>query len=97
VVAVSDVDGVRRHHGEADILLLDARLPTRELEAITAAADMRRSLEPSEWKPIIFMSVMDRGECRAQLDHFPDRYEWIVKPFEIEALLDLIENTLAEI
>lgn len=97
VIAVSNASGVRQHHGEVDVLVLDARLPTAELAGITAAADIRRSLHQSEWKPIIFMSVMDREDCRDQLDQFPGPYEWIVKPFEIEALIDFIEKRSAEI
>lgn len=95
VIPVADIDGVRQHYEEADVLVLDARLPTGDLEGISVAAELRKQSAPSRWKPIIFMSVHRPDECADNLDEFPGTFDWLVKAFEIELLDQVIKRTLA--
>jgi DNA-binding NtrC family response regulator len=96
VISVADVAGVREHYEEADVLVLDARLPTGDLEGIEVAAELRKQQEQSRWKPIIFMSVHRPDECSEHLDTFPGAFDWLVKAFEIELLDRLIKRALAK-
>lgn len=96
VIPVADIEGVRQHYEEADVLVLDARLPTGDFEGISVAAELRNQADQSRWKPIIFMSVNRPDECAEKLESFPGMYEWLVKAFEIEVLDETIRRALAK-
>lgn len=94
VIDVPDVAGVERHHREADVLVLDVRLPSGDMEGIAVAARLRSQEPKDEWKPMIFISVLRQDECSASLGSFPGPHHWLVKPFEVDCLLRCIENSL---
>ena len=84
--------------GNADALVIDARLPTEALEGLHAAAELvRRGLPHTV--PIIFVSVYseETDKVRNTLAHLPElfgRYVWLEKWFEPQNLVKIIERLL---
>ena len=94
VIAVGTASEIAEHYDQIDIMVLDVRLPTEKAEGIAAADKLRRSNRPQEQRPVIFISVLREEECLRKLENFPGKYYWLVKPFPIEDLDEMIRKAL---
>jgi DNA-binding response OmpR family regulator len=93
VCEADDVNGLREHASNADIWVVDVRLPER-LEGIDAVETLRtEGMKPKFG--VIFISVLSESDCGAHLKYLPRvEYRWIEKPFELEYLLNTINNMI---
>lgn len=92
VLEAEDVEGVKKQAKDAQIWVVDVRLPSEKNEGIEV---VRKLITDGECTPnfnIIFISVLTEEECKPQLENFPMDYRWIEKPFEPEYLLNIIEE-----
>jgi CheY-like chemotaxis protein len=83
---------------DADVWIIDVRLPTGEREGLRAVS---RLIDDGLWPkfPIVFISVDSEAEADAkgQVTALKARnvpYEWCQKPFEPEYLLQKVESYL---
>jgi DNA-binding response OmpR family regulator len=83
---------IRQAQG-ADVWVIDARLPTEEMEGIEAVRELgERGTIPRH--PVLFISVMPEDNVKVKLDSLKGKgipYEWVEKPFELELLLRRIQ------
>ncbi len=101
VIPVSEAQGLLESASTAQVLVVDARLPTEQLEGIEAVTLMLREGKLPDAVPVIFISVLPRDEplCKHKLDELPipdDRYVWLQKPFELELLSNTIRGELGK-
>jgi two-component system cell cycle sensor histidine kinase/response regulator CckA len=93
VIAASNgeeaVQAFRKHAGEISLVILDAVMPQRN--GWEALGDIR-ALDPSV--PAIITTGYDRHRAPPLLEGDPPKH--LKKPFEVERLLEMVQNTLAE-
>lgn len=99
ILLAEDVPGVLRQSAEADVLVVDARLPSWRLEGLDAVATLITEHKLSQEVPVIFISVNDEADepCQRKLKGLPvleGRYSWLQKPFELELLVKIIRDRL---
>jgi CheY-like chemotaxis protein len=108
VTLVKHVEGLKEHAHEADVIIVDVRLPLKDREpvkgqdGINAAADLVKKQIISPKVPVIFISVLgeDESGCQEELKKAllqPDRYCWLQKPIEMELLKKRIGDQLANL
>lgn len=97
VLQVVDGPGLLARHAEADILLVDVRLPSddehqRIHEGIDVVRKIRDTVPGDRWQPLIFLSARSEDECFEALKGLPGSYVWLQKPTDDELLLEGIER-----
>ncbi len=102
VELVKDATGVREKGASVDVLVVDVRLPSWQLEGIEAVGELlsQNLLRPTV--PVIFISVeLERAQATVaalQRCHVPiDRFRWLTKPFELTRLVSAINSELARL
>ena len=83
---------------QADVWIIDVRLPTREREGIRAVSHLIDEGKRPAF-PVVFISVDSEAEAdeNDQVASFRKRsvpYEWYQKPFEPEFLLEQVQSHL---
>src|SRR5687767_6375292 len=72
----------------ADVLVIDARLPSSEYEGVVSIGDLLRQRQIRASVPILFISIdsetTEGAAAVLQRCRIPsDRYRWLIKPFEL--------------
>jgi DNA-binding response OmpR family regulator len=78
--------------------IIDARLPSAELEGIIAVRELAERAVRSPY-PVIFISVLPKSFAIDKLMAVQGagvKFEWLEKPFELQFLLTIIENYMSE-
>lgn len=91
VLEAESVEEVEKLAGEAQIWIIDVRLPSQK-EGIEV---VRKLIIEKKCKPkfdVIFISVLTQADCDSELENFPEKYNWIEKPFEPEYLLEIVNE-----
>jgi CheY-like chemotaxis protein len=92
---VEDAEGVMQKGPDADVLVIDVRLPSSLCEGIEVVGNLLRARRIRPHVPIIFVSIeAERGvlpiaalrRCSVPIG----RYNWLQKPFELTTLATLI-------
>lgn len=102
VKAVATADELKTSATDADVLVVDARLPSHEkMEGIASIGELLRENRIAARVPIIFISILDADDSwvvdKLQRSGIPpDRYIWLLKPFEVELLARRIELSLSQ-
>jgi DNA-binding response OmpR family regulator len=99
VIIVDDVKGVEENAFKANVLIVDARLPSQKLEGLVVVAKLIENGTLPPIVPIIFISIHDENEepCQKIIEGLPqlrNRYIWLRKPFEIELLVIKIKEQI---
>ncbi|MCP4676335.1 MAG: response regulator [Deltaproteobacteria bacterium] len=96
VAEATDKAGVLKHATEIDTLVVDVRLPSQEMEGIAA---VRELAQPGKRYTVVFISVLPQDLAKDKLKELEDlniRYSWLVKPFELQRLLEVIEEMMSD-
>ena len=99
-IAFDNAKDLLDHAGEADVLVVDVRLPSLAgLEGIVAVGQLQESGRLPNHVPVIFISILEKEtpQCRQKLKEAKlpdDRYVWLRKPFEVELLVRRIHDEL---
>lgn len=96
VLEASDYDEAVRLGREADIWVIDVRLPTSKNEGILVVRQLVEENVTSSY-PVFFISVLPESLANEELDilrQWGVRYEFLEKPFEPEFLLKRINDSL---
>jgi CheY-like chemotaxis protein len=102
VVRVASAVEVLDRAAAADVLVIDARLPSSKYEGVDSVGKLLRSNRIRKDVPIIFISVdpdTDEGPAAAlQQCKIPaGRYRWLTKPFEHTRLATTINSELTRL
>ena len=99
-IAYDSAKDLMEHAGEADVLVVDAQLPSFPgLEGIVAVGQLLESGQLSDRVPVIFISLLEKEtpQCQQKLREAKlsdDRYVWLRKPFEVDLLVRRIHDEL---
>ena len=97
VLEATDRAQVVGHGRNADVWIIDVRLPTGEMEGILAVQELvEQGIRPRH--PVVFISVIPASFAAEKLAPLNGKvdYEWVEKPFELEFLLVKIQGFLQE-
>jgi CheY-like chemotaxis protein len=76
---------------KADVWIIDARLPTLDLEGIEAVGELVSKGTVPQYT-VFFMSVISQESAAAKLATLGISYEWLEKPFEPQFLFEKIRS-----
>ena len=97
VLGISSQEELEAEAPDHDALVVDARLPSENLEGLEVVASLLDSGRIDPGTPIIFISVhaesddLIRNKLR-QLQVLSGRYRWLHKPFETDLLVKLLRE-----